>query len=78
MQQRRQGEIVKLRGPTSLIRNVKSTVIKAQVLPGKNSEVENCRKSFTQKEANYKAYSPKQYTQYLGELYLDLRKLDVK
>ena len=56
----------------------KGTVITGDLLPNKLEDFQNAKKEFQQKIVKYEAYSPKKYTPFLEELYLDLRDLDDK
>ena len=65
-------EILKSIDFKSLTRISKGTVIKSTILPNKLESFKKGEKEITFQGVEYEVYSPRQYTPYLGELYLDL------
>ena len=71
-------ELLKTIDYKSLTRISKGTVIKSTILPNKIESFNKGAKNITFQGVEYEAYSPRQYTPYLGELYLDLSDIDDK
>ena len=71
-------DILKCAENDSFKRNNKGTLIKGTIRSNKLDSFKRSSKFFTFKNVKYEAYSPRQFTPHMAELYLDLRDLDDK
>ena len=71
-------DVINCIDPETLPRINKGTVIKWCILPNKLETYANSNRTYKVNETTFQAYTPKQYSPILEELYLDLRGLEDK